>query len=161
MTNPGVSLNDHIKQPFIVPENSFVLNILKLFKLSKTHMSLVVDEYGSVRGLFTTNDILEAIVGDLLLASGHSDDYYTAVQREDGSWLIDGALPIDEFKYLFSIREIDGEESGGFQTLAGFIFMRLGAIPSVTDHFEWNGLRFEIMDMDGNRIDKVLVTRLA
>jgi len=160
LTNPGASLNDHIKQPIIVPENSFVLNILKLFKLSKTHMSLVVDEYGSVRGLFTTNDILEAIVGDLLLASGHADDY-TAVQREDGSWLVDGALPIDEFKYLFSIGEIAGEESGGFQTLAGFIFMHLGAIPSVTDHFEWNGLRFEIMDMDGNRIDKVLVTRLA
>lgn len=160
LTNPGASLNDHLKQPFIVPENSFVLNILKLFKISKTHMSLVVDEYGSVRGLFTTNDILEAIVGDLLLASGHSDDY-KAVQREDGSWLIDGAFSIDDFKYLFSIGKIAGEESGGFQTLAGFIFMHLGAIPSVSDHFEWNGLRFEIVDMDGNRIDKVLVTRPA
>ena len=160
LTNPNAPLSDYLKRPLIVPENSFVLNILELLKISKTHMTLVVDEYGSLRGLFTTNDILEAIVGDLLLASGHSDDD-TAVQREDGSWLIDGAFPIDEFKELFSIREIAGEENAGFQTLAGFIFMHLGAVPSASDRFEWEGLRFEIMDMDGNRIDKVLVTSLV
>ncbi|RJP85586.1 MAG: HlyC/CorC family transporter [Desulfobacteraceae bacterium] len=160
LANPNASLNDHLKQPLIVPENSVVLNILEMLKISNTHMSLVVDEYGSLRGLFTTNDILEAIVGDLLLASGHSDNY-VAIQREDNSWLIDGAFPIDEFKELFSIGTIAGEEHSGFQTLAGFIFMHLGAVPTVSDHFEWNGIRFEIMDMDGNRIDKVLVTRLA
>lgn len=158
--SPDARLADHLKRPLMVPENSFVLNAMELLKKSNTHMSLVVDEYGSLRGLFTTNDILEAIVGDLILASGHSDED-EAVQREDGSWLIDGALPIDEFKELFAVKTLPGEANEAFQSLAGFIFAHIGSVPSVSDHFEWSGLRFEIMDMDGNRIDKVLVRRMT
>ncbi len=100
---------------------------------------------------------MEAIVGDILPANPQFESY--ATQREDGSWLFDGALPIDEFKEIFKSAKLPGEDRADYQTLAGFILFYLGRIPRATDHFEWNGLRFEIMDMDGNRIDKVLVMR--
>lgn len=149
------SLQSVIKQPLFVPETVTALHTLKLFKNSHTDIALIVDEHGAFEGLVTTNDILEAIVGDIALPAGQAESY--AVRREDGSWLLDGALPIDEFKEIFLISRLTGEEKGAYQTLAGFILMYLGRIPSVADCFEWNGLRFEIMDMDGNRIDKVLV----
>lgn len=82
----------------------------------------------------------------------------TFVKREDGSWLLDGTLPTDEFKEIFSIRTIEEEERGDFQTLAGFILTHLGRVPETADSFEWNGMRFEIVDMDGRRIDKIMVT---
>lgn len=149
------SLQTVLKQPLFVPETRTALQVLELFKNSHTHIALVIDEHGAVEGLVTTNDILEAIVGDIALPAGESEK--PAVQRADGSWLLDGALPIDEFKRIFSIAELAGEEKGGYQTLAGFILMRLGRVPAAADHFEWNNLRFEIVDMDANRIDKVLV----
>ncbi len=159
LLNPAAPLKDFVRQPLFVPETSPALKVLELFKRSNMHMALVTDEYGSLAGLITTNDVLEAIVGDVLLASKQSEPY--AVQREDGSWLLDGALPIDEFKNMFSIVRVAGEERGVFQTLAGFIFMYLGRVPSAAESFEWNGLRFEILDMDGKRIDKVMVAPVA
>jgi putative hemolysin len=156
LLNPSAPLSDFINRPLFVPESCPALRVLELFKSAHTHMALVVDEYGSLEGLFTTNDVLEAIVGDVLTASVQSEPY--AVRREDGSWLLDGALPVDEFKELFSVERLSGEERGVFRTLAGFIFTHLGRVPSAADSFEWNGLRFEIVDMDGKRIDKVLVT---
>lgn len=155
LLNPAAPLKDFVRQPLFVPETSRALKVLELFKRSSMHMALIIDEYGSLEGLITTNDVLEAIVGDVLLASKQSEPY--AVQREDGSWLLDGALPIDEFKEMFSIGKIAGEERGVFRTVAGFIFMYLGRIPSAAESFEWHGLRFEIVDMDGKRIDKVMV----
>lgn len=155
LLNPAAPLKDFVKQPLFVPDTSPALKVLELFKRSNVHMALIIDEYGSLEGLITTNDILEAIVGDVLLASKQSEPY--AVQREDGSWLLDGALPIDEFKEMFSIGKLAGEERGIFQTLAGFVFMHLGRVPSAAESFEWHGLRFEIVDMDGKRIDKVMV----
>lgn len=149
------SLQLVLKQPLFVPETVTALHTLELFKRSHTHIALIVDEHGAVEGLVTTNDVLEAIIGDIALPANQSDLY--ALQREDGSWLLDGALPIDEFKEIFSISRLTGEEKGAYQTLAGFILMHLGRIPAAADYFEWNGLHFEIMDMDGNRIDKVLV----
>lgn len=159
LSNPESRLEDYIRQPLFVPENSLALKGLEAFKSSHSHMSLVVDEYGALKGLFTTNDVLEAIVGDMLLASSQSEPY--VVKREDGSWLLDGALPIDEFKRMYSFGKIAGEERHAFQTLAGFIYMQLGRVPSEADSFEWNGLRFEVIDMDGKRIDKVLVQRVV
>ncbi len=144
-----------IRQPLVVPESSTALDVLESFKTSDTHMAIIIDEYGAVEGLVTTNDILEAIVGDILTASAQSEIY--AVQREDGSWLLDGILPLDEFKEIFQIQELPGENQGVYQTLAGFILTHMGRIPSVADRFEWRGLRFEIVDMDGKRIDKVLI----
>lgn len=154
-----VNLNAVLKPALFVPELRSCLQTLELFKSSGTHMALVIDEYGSVEGLVTTNDILEAIVGDILPTSPQFES--DAMQREDGSWLFDGAVPIDEFKEIFRLGPLPGEERADYQTLAGFILYYLGRVPRATDHFEWDGLRFEIMDMDGNRIDKVLVARVV
>lgn len=149
------SLKTVLKQPLFVPETTKALQALEMFKRSHTHIALIIDEHGALEGLVTTNDVLEAIVGDIALPADHADLY--VVQREDGSWLLDGALPIDEFKEIFSIRQLPAERKSGYQTLAGFVLSHLGRVPAETDNFEWNGLRFEVMDMDGNRVDKVLV----
>jgi len=111
-----------------------------------------VDEYGVVAGLITIYDILEAIVGDI--PSVDETEEPMAVQRKDGSWLLDGLLPMDRFKELFTIGEVP--EEGAYQTLGGFIMMHLGRIPSAADSFEWKNMRLEVVDMDGNRVDKVL-----
>ena len=147
------------QQPLYVPESMRALHVLELFKQSGTHIALVVDEYGGIQGLVTPSDILEAIVGDIPSAEELREPQ--AVQREDGSWLLDGMLSVDEFKELFQLRALPGEEQGVYQTLAGFVIMHLGRIPSAADHFEWGGLRFEVVDMDGNRVDKVLVMPVA
>jgi putative hemolysin len=154
-----LNLNSVLKTPLFVPESRSALQVLEVFKSSGTHMALIINEYGSVEGLVTTNDILEAIVGDILPANPQFESY--ATQRDDGSWLFDGAIPIEEFKEIFKSVKLPGEERADYQTLAGFILFYLGRVPRAADHFEWNGLRFEIMDMDGNRIDKVLVIRAA
>jgi putative hemolysin len=145
-------------QPLYVPESMRALEVLELFKQSATHIALVVDEYGGIQGLVTPSDILEAIVGDLPVAGEPLEPL--AVQREDGSWLLDGMLPVDEFKELFHLGRLPGEDQGVYQTLAGFVIMQLGRIPAVSDHFDWGGLRIEVVDMDGNRVDKVLAQPL-
>lgn len=155
VSGASLDLQASLKQPVFVPESTPAIRALEMFKAARTHLALVIDEYGAVEGLVTTNDILEAIVGDI--APVQSDAGNDAVQREDGSWLLDGALPVDEFREIFSVERLPGEERGAYHTLAGFILFHLGRIPSEADHFEWHGLRFEIVDMDGNRIDKVLV----
>ena len=151
-----VDLEATLEQPLYVPESMRALKVLELFKQSGTHIALVIDEYGGIQGLVTPSDILEAIVGDLPEAGEHVDPL--AVQREDGSWLLDGMLPVDEFKDLFDLGELPGEDQGIYQTLAGFVVMQLGRIPAATDYFVWEGLKIEVVDMDGNRVDKVLVT---
>jgi putative hemolysin len=133
------------------------LKILELFKQSGAHIAMVIDEYGSVIGLVTLRDILEAIVGDLPPIENLNQEPM-AVKREDGSWLLDGMLPTDEFRDIFHIGRLPEEDSGYYKTIGGFIMMRLGKIPSVADHFEWDGLRFEVIDMDENRVDKLMVT---
>jgi putative hemolysin len=151
-----IDLTATLQQPLYVPESMRALKVLELFKQSGTHIALVIDEYGGIQGLVTPSDILEAIVGDLPEAGEQLEPL--AVQREDGSWFLDGMLPVDEFKDLFDLGELPGEDQGIYQTLAGFVIMQLGRIPLVADHFEWGGLKFEVVDMDGNRVDKVLVT---
>jgi putative hemolysin len=151
-----VNLEATLQQPLYVPESMRALKVLELFKQSGTHIALVIDEYGGIQGLVTPSDILEAIVGDLPEAGEQVEPL--AVQRPDGSWLLDGMLPVDEFKDLFDLGELPGEDQGIYQTLAGFVIMQLGRIPAATDYFIWEGLKIEVMDMDGNRVDKVLVT---
>jgi len=146
-------------EPVFVPESLPALKLLEKLKEERTHIVIVVDEYGSVKGLVTLNDILEAIVGELP-SLDESDETY-AVRREDGSWLLDGMLPMDEFKDLLGLGGFKEEESGRFLTLSGYVFTKMGRIPAAGDRFESDGLRFEIMDMDGNRIDKILVSPLA
>lgn len=149
-------LRDMLRKPLYVPETMPALKVLEAFKKSGTQMALVIDEYGSIQGLVTLKDILEAIVGDIPSAEELAEPQ--AVRREDGSWLLDGMLPIEEFKELLGIEELPGEDQGLYQTVAGFVITQLGRIPVAADHFEWGNLRFEVMDMDGNRVDKVLVT---
>ena len=157
LTGQPVDLKQSLSQPLFVPENMPALKLLKRLKKSGKHVALVIDEYGTVQGIATPHDIFKSIVGDL--ASAHPLDQSYAVQREDGSWLLDGMIPIDEFKELFHISHIPNEEENLFNTLGGFVMMRLGRIPAVADHFEWAGLRLEVMDMDERRVDKVLVTK--
>ncbi|MBI5458158.1 hemolysin family protein [Methanobacterium sp.] len=153
----GVNLQEYIKSPIIVPESSDVLDILNLFKESKdnVHMAIVVDEYGSIEGLITLNDILEAIVGEIPAID--EPDEPKAVQRPDGSWLMDGAISVEEFKDILNVKNLPGEEMGVYQTLGGFILDYLGKIPDTGESFQSGDVNFEVVDMDGHHIDKVLV----
>jgi putative hemolysin len=143
-----------LQRALLVPETKPVLQVIELFRESRMHIALVIDEYGGLQGMVTINDILEGIVGDLP-AVGEAPP--GAVQREDGSWLLDGLMPVDEFKEILQIDELPGEDRGYYHTLGGFVMTRLGHIPSAADHFEWAKFRFEVVDMDGRRVDKVLV----
>jgi putative hemolysin len=109
-----------------------------------------------VEGLLTVNDILEALVGEITAFDQQVEE--DIVQRNDGSWLMDGMLPLSKVKKTLKMKKLPGEDLGTFQTLGGLMMAQLGRIPKVTDHFEWGGLRFEVVDMDRNRVDKVLVT---
>ena len=149
MQKNGKDLKQIVRPPLYIPETAFGSRALEMFRESKRELMFVVDEYGVVQGLITLADILEEIVGEL-------EGEPQATQRQDGSWLLDGMLPNDEFKELFNIRSLPAEEE--YETLGGFILLHLGRIPKAADQFEWNGMRFEVMDMDGNRVDKVLVT---
>lgn len=139
--------------PFI-PENAAALKALELFKSSGAAMALVVDEYGAITGLLTLNDIMQALVGDIVDPS--DDEDAGAVKRDDGSWLVDGILPIDELYHLLEIPDqFDG--NGEYNTVAGFVLTHLNRVAKVADHIDVQGYRFEVVDMDGRRIDKVLV----
>ncbi|HEY8460207.1 MAG TPA: hemolysin family protein [Blastocatellia bacterium] len=144
--------------PLYVPETRTALQLLELFKQSATHIAMVVDEHGALEGLVTMNDVLEAIVGEMPAHEQGGES--SAIQREDGSWLIDGGMPISDFKELLSIEKLPREEEGGFHTLAGFVLTQLGRLPAVSDNFVWNDLRFEVVDMDRRRIDKVLISHI-
>ena len=149
-------LKNSLIKPLFVPEHFPALNLLELLRQSGRHVALVVDEYGAIQGIVTPQDVFKSMVGDL--ATAHSLDQSQAVRREDGSWLLDGSIPFDEFKDIFHVSHVPEEEEGQFNTLGGFVMMHLGRVPNVADRFEWTGLRFEVMDMDERRVDKVLVT---
>ncbi len=152
-----VNLRVSLLTPVFVPESATVFKVLEQMRNARKHIVFVVDEYGSITGIVSVNDVLESIVGDLPTIEIPLEQ--PIVQRSDGSWLVDAAIPIDEFKEYFRLSRLPGEESGHFQTLAGFVMMMLGKIPKPADHFAWAELRFEVVDMDGQRIDKVLVNR--
>ena len=145
----GKQLREIARPPLFVPETAFGSRALEILKEAKREMVLVVDEFGVVQGLLTLADILEEIVGAF-------EGGPQATQRQDGSWLLDGMLPNDEFKEIFNLRRLPDEEE--YETLGGFVMLHMGRIPQAADQFEWNGLRFEVMDMDGKRVDKILVT---
>jgi len=158
-TGENLDIRDNIKDPLVVPENLPSMELLKQFKSNReyVHMSLVVDEFGSVVGLITLNDLLEGIVGDIP-GIDETDDP-EAIQRKDGTWLIDGRFSIENFKELFEIEEeLPQEVEDGFTTLAGFILSYIGKIPETDETFQWENFDFEIIDMDGNHIDKILLT---
>ncbi|MGF1494222.1 MAG: hemolysin family protein [Microcoleaceae cyanobacterium] len=156
LANRPLDLTSQLRRPLFVPESTSALKILERFKQTGNHMGIVVDEYGVIQGLVTLNDILLDLVEDIPTAGDLSEPL--AIQREDGSWLLDGMLTIEEFFELFEIGINPEEIQSSYTTLGGFVITYLGKIPTSADHFEWRDLRLEVVDMDGNRVDKVLVT---
>jgi putative hemolysin len=148
----GRQLMEIARPPLFVPETAFGSRALEILKEARREMVLVVDEFGVVQGLLTYADIIEEIVGAF-------EGGPQATQRQDGSWLLDGMLPNDEFKEIFNLRRLPDEEE--YETLGGFVMLQLGRIPQAADQFEWNGLCFEVMDMHGKRVDKILVTTIV
>ena len=149
------SLKGLLKMPLFIYEGTPALLSLEMFKKSAIHVAIVLDEYGSVRGLLTLNDIFEAIVGDLPLSADLEEP--KAVQRADGSWLLDGRMGIKEYQDLL---KISGLPEGDYQTLAGFVITQFGRLPTVAARFELGNYAYEVVDMDGRRVDKVLVALL-
>jgi putative hemolysin len=147
-----------LRQPLIVHEATPVLRMLEIFRENPVHMAVVVDEYGGVEGIVTPTDILIAIAGELPEDLTELEQE-AAVRRDDGSLLMDGMIGIHEAERLLERKDMRGDED--FETLAGFVLHHLGHIPQTGERFDWDGLRFEIVDMDGRRIDRVLVGKAA
>jgi putative hemolysin len=156
LTLGAFDLGAATRQPLVVPENMSVLRLLEAMRDSAVRMAFVADEYGVVHGLVTPADLLEAIAGDVALPRDEAID--APVRREDGSWLIDGMMPIDEFERLVRVSGL--AEEGHFDTVAGLVVSLMGRLPATGDTVEHHPLRFEVADLDGRRIDKVMVRRL-
>jgi putative hemolysin len=154
-----VDLRQLVQPPLYVAETARALAVLEQFKRTGVHIALVSDEFGGVEGLVTLNNLMEGIVGDLPSVDEQLSPQITT--REDGSWLVDGGLDLDAFSELIG-RDIFGMDAqGSYHTLAGFVLHSLERIPREADQLEWQGYRFEVVDMDGNRVDKLLVRPLA
>jgi len=157
LSGDELKLTAAIRPANYIPKSLSPVQLLEEFKRSKIALGLVVDEYGEVAGLATLKDVMEAIVGDIPSEEA-DDDEPEAIQREDGTWLLDGTLTIEKFKQLFDVETLPDEATGNFHTIGGFVMLQLGHVPRATDHFEWDKLYFEVVDMDKNRVDKILVS---
>ncbi|HET7330869.1 hemolysin family protein [Dyella sp.] len=148
-----------LAKPLYVPATARALDLLEEFRDAETPMALVVDEYGDIDGVVTLNDLLAAVVGASQLGhGGGGEENSPIVQREDGSWLIDGAISTDDLRELLHLDQLPGEDEHDFRTAAGMVMAALGHIPVTGEVFAWRGIRFEVVDLDGARIDKLLVT---
>ena len=156
LSEEPIDLEKAIQPALFVPEGLPVLELLERFKEAHAQIAFVLDEHGGLEGLLTFNDLLESIVGDVPEIHDPTDP--TATKREDGTWLVDGKMLIDDFKVLFNIEAMPEEERNYYHTLGGFVMIYLGRIPQAGDKFEWDGFGFEVMDMDWRRVDKVLLT---
>jgi len=155
MCDRPLDLKILLREPLFVPEKMHALQVLEIFKKDKRDFALVVDEYGGLQGIVTHEDILEEIVGFIPFISAAMKP--TVIQREDGSWLVDGLLDIDSFKELLKLKVLPDEEADLFQTVGGFVMTQMGKIPAGGEWFDFGNYRIEVVDMDGNRIDKVLL----
>ncbi len=154
-----LDLGEAVREAPVVHDSASALMVLEVLKSSSLHLAVVVDEYGSVQGIVTTTDILTAIVGDL---PEHGEaPALGIVQREDGSWLVDGDLPFDVVREKLNLEDLFQEDRTEYTTVAGFVLTHLGHIPSAGQHLDWGRVRFEVVDMDGRRIDKLLVSQRA
>jgi putative hemolysin len=154
LSGAPLELSRYLEQPLYFPETTPVLRVLERFKETNVHFALVVDEYGSIEGMVTLSDILESIVE---VPDPEDEEEQQIIQREDGSYLLDGLLDIDDFKERFDIDALPSEDDSDFRTMGGFIITYLGHIPKAGEYFDWQHYRFEVMDMDGNRVDKVML----
>jgi len=150
-------LNEHLKPPVFVPETLSGMELLEHFRQTSADMVFVVDEYGAVQGVITERDLLEAITGEFVGVDPGEEAW--ATQRGDGSWLMDGLIPIPELKDRLALKEVPEEDRGRYNTLAGMVMLLLGRLPITGDSVDWEGWRFEVVDLDGKRVDKLLVQR--
>lgn len=150
-----IDLKKILHKPLFIPESMDGLKVLELFKKSGIHLALVADEYGNTQGIISLADILEEIVGDIPTINELDEE--EIVKRDNGTYLIDGLVSIEELKEHFNIKKLPGEKTGTFHTVGGFVTNKIGRIPITGDTFEIENLKLEVMDMDGNRVDKVLL----
>lgn len=148
-------IEENIQEPLFVPRSQWACKLLEQFQKTKNHIAVVMDEFGGMTGLVSLHDILEQLVGEL----PQEDDNPEIVKRGDSSWLLNGMLSIQEFKETFEIEDMPEEDRDQYQTLGGFVTSYLGSMPKAGEDFEWAGLKFEIIDLDGMRIDKIIVTK--
>jgi putative hemolysin len=153
-----VDLFEHVSRPLFVPATARALDLLEAFRDADTQLALAVDEYGDIEGLVTLNDLLTAVVGATAPAPDDIDHGGPIVRRDDGSWLVDGSLSADDLRELLQLDRLPNEEEHDFRTVAGMVTTQFGHIPRAGESFTWQSHRFEVMDMDGARIDKVLVS---
>ncbi|HWQ84591.1 MAG TPA: hemolysin family protein [Anaerolineales bacterium] len=156
LVSEHLDVSGAIKLAQFVPESLPALQVLERFRESGIHIALVIDEFGGLQGLVTMMDVVEAIVGELRSADGKEDS--EIVRRADGSWLLSGMLPIDEFQAALGLKDLADFDRGGYETLGGFVMAHMGRIPVAGDEFVINEIHYEVMDMDGMRVDKILVT---
>ncbi|NJO65863.1 MAG: HlyC/CorC family transporter [Richelia sp. RM2_1_2] len=156
LTGEEINLETMIQPPLFVSENMSTLRVLEEFKRTGIHMALIMDEYGNIEGLLTLNDLMEAIVGDI--TATEDKDEPMIVRRSNGSWLVDGLVTTDELKDLLDKESLALEETANYDTLGGFVTAFLKHIPKTGEYFQWGKFQFEIVDMDGTRVDKVLIT---
>jgi putative hemolysin len=150
----GPDLSAMTQPAQFIPESMPAFKVLEVLRGASGNLALVIDEFGGVLGMVTLFDVMEAIVGGISLRG--EPLVPEAVRREDGSWLIEGMMRIDEFKKLLEIEDLPGEERAGYQTVGGFVMAQIGAVPATGQHFTCCGWRFEVLDMDGMRVDKLL-----
>jgi len=152
-----LALTENLEPPVFVPETLSGMELLEHFRAASVQLVFVVDEYGEVQGVITVRDVLEAITGEFTTPTSEGA---WAVQRADGSWLFDGLIPVPELKDRLDLKELPEEDRGRYNTLAGMVMLLLGRLPHTTDSVDWEGWRFEVVDLDGKRVDKVLANRL-
>jgi putative hemolysin len=155
--NARIDLFAKLAKPLYVPGTARALDLLEEFRDAETRLALVVDEYGDVEGLVTLNDVLGAVVGKGA-APVTATQAQPVTRRDDGSWLIDGALATDDLRELLGLAELPNEDEHDFNTVAGMVVAHFGRIPQAGEHFDWRGWRFEVIDLDGARVDKILVS---
>ena len=155
----GIDIEAALETILYLPESSSAIDLLEQLKQHRAELAMIVDEYGDIQGMITLTDVMSALVGDVTPSSDHGQP--DAVRRDDGSWYVDGGMVLDRFRYLTGA-DIDfpDEGSGAYHTLAGFMLYQLAVIPRAGDRLDWEGWRFEVVDMDGNRIDRLLAFRL-
>ncbi len=151
------SFDKILHKPLIVPSHTPAFRVLELFKKTGIHLAIIVDEYGMVEGVISVGDILEAIVGDL--PEVFEQEEKEIIKRDKKTWFIDGLLAIDEFKDHFQIKKLPGEQAGEFHTIGGYVMHKLGKVPKTGDTFTIENYLFEVVDMDGNRVDKIILTK--
>jgi putative hemolysin len=155
----AIDIEAAVQDILYVPETVSAMALLELFKKNNAEIALIVDEYGDIQGMVTLTDVMSALVGDVTVIG--EEGAPDAVRREDGSWLLDGGVALDRFRDLMETGlRFPGEEAGAYHTLAGFMLYQLGVIPKPADTARWGHYLFEVVDMDGNRIDRLLVTHV-